>query len=178
MMDWFFLIFFYHHNNCIVEGNNFSFNQNLNQKLNPDFLRYPAMNNEFEITTDKTRLDIDLIHNFLTNEAYWARGRSKEIVQKSIDNSLCFGAFVEDKQVGFGRVVTDYAVFAWIMDVFILDEYRRNGYGKKLMDTIMNYKAMQSIQNWGLETDDAHGLYRKFGFRIARRPEKFMEIVS
>jgi len=136
------------------------------------------MNNEFEISTDKSKLDIKLIHNFLSNEAYWAKGRNMETVRKSIDNSLCFGVYHGDKQIGFGRVVTDFSVFAWIMDVFILDDYRRNGLGKLLMDTIMNYEQLHSVQHWGLETDDAHGLYEKFGFRLVRRPEKFMEMVS
>jgi GNAT superfamily N-acetyltransferase len=134
--------------------------------------------NMIQISTDKTRLDIDLIHGFLSKESYWAKDRDTEIVKRSIENSLCFGLFIEDKQIGFARVVTDYAVFAWILDVFILKEYRSRGYGKMLMSAIMTHDKLQKLQRWGLGTDDAHGLYEQFGFKLLRKPQNMMEITS
>ena len=129
-----------------------------------------------QISTDKTRLDIDLIHGYLSKESYWAIGRDIEIVKRSIDNSLCFGVYINDKQIGFARVVTDYAVFAWIMDVFILKDYRGNDYGKKLMNAVMTHEKLQNLQRWGLGTDDAHGLYEQFGFKALSKPQNMMEI--
>ena len=128
-----------------------------------------------QISTDKTRLDIDLIHQYLSKESYWAIGRDIEIVKRSIDNSLCFGLYIDDKQIGFARVVTDYAIFAWIMDVFILKDYRANGYGKKLMNAIMTHEKLQNLQRWGLGTEDAHGLYEQFGFKPLSKPQNMME---
>lgn len=136
------------------------------------------MGNNILISTDKSKLNIDMIFNFLSKEAYWSKGRSLETVKKSIENSLCFGVYINDKQVGFARVVSDYSVFAWILDVFILPEYRNQGLSKLLIDAIMNHDKLQNLQRWGLCTDDAHGLYKKYGFRIIKKPEIFMEIVS
>ena len=131
-----------------------------------------------EISTDKQKLDIQIIHNYLSKESYWAKGRSMETVQRSIDNSLCFGVYTENKQVGFARVVTDYAVFAWLLDVFILPEYQGKGYGKKLMQTIMTHEKLHGLRRWGLGTDDAHELYKQFGFTPLKKPENMMEILS
>ena len=131
-----------------------------------------------EISTDKEKLDIQVIHNYLSNESYWARGRAIETVQRSIENSLCFGVYSENKQVGFARVITDYAVFAWLLDVFILPEYQGKGYGKKLMKAIMKHSNLQGLRRWGLGTDDAHGLYKQFGFAPLQKPENMMEILN
>ena len=136
------------------------------------------MNNKFYISTDKDKLDVKLILDFLNNDFYWAKGRSIETIQKSIENSLCFGIYKDSQQIGFARVVTDYSVFAWILDVFILKEFREQGLGVKLMESIMNHEELQNLQRWGLATDDAHGLYEKFGFELIKRPEIFMEFVS
>jgi GNAT superfamily N-acetyltransferase len=136
------------------------------------------MENGFYVSTDKTKLNIDLIHNFLSNDSYWAKGRTLATVRKSIDHSLCFGVFKGNNQVGFARVVSDHSVFAWILDVFILEEYRKKGLGKMLMDAIINHGSLQNLQRWGLGTDDAHGLYEQYGFQKIKRPEMFMEIVS
>ncbi|WP_319479646.1 GNAT family N-acetyltransferase [uncultured Draconibacterium sp.] len=130
-----------------------------------------------EISTDKKRLDIKVIHNYLSNESYWAKGRTLETVQHSIENSLCFGVYIEDRQVGFARVITDYAVFAWLLDVFILPEYQGKGYGKKLMEAIMTHNHLQGLRRWGLGTDDAHGLYKQFGFAPLHKPQNMMEII-
>lgn len=130
------------------------------------------------VSTDKFKLDIDLIHNFLSQESYWAQERSLEKIKCSIENSLCFGVYENDKQVGFARVVSDYAIFAWILDVFILKECRGKGYGKILMRTIMSHEKLQNLQRWGLGTDDAHGLYKQFGFSSLSKPQNMMEITQ
>ena len=131
-----------------------------------------------QISTDKSRLNIDLIHNYLSNESYWAKGRSIEKVKLSIENSICFGVYLDEAQIGFARVVTDYAVFAWILDVFILKDFQGRGYGKKLMNTIMTQNNLQNLLRWGLGTDDAHGLYEQYGFKPLRKPQNMMEIVA
>ncbi len=129
-----------------------------------------------QISTDKTQLDVDWIHTSLSKEAYWAIGREMEVVKRSIENSLCFGVYLNDQQIGFARVVTDYAVFGWIMDVFIQPNLRGNGYGKQLMEAIISHPELQTLKRWGLGTDDAHGLYRQFGFTALSKPENMMEI--
>lgn len=136
------------------------------------------MNSEIIISTKKSALDIDCIYNYLNIQSYWAQGRSKNTISKSIDNSLCFGVYDGEKQVGFARVVTDFAVFAWIMDVFIIDSYQGQGLGKRLMHEIISHPKLQGLQRIGLATDDAHGLYEKFGFSIVQMPEKLMEKVN
>ena len=125
------------------------------------------MNEIFYISTDKSQLDKDLIIDFLSNHSYWAQGRSRQTIEKSIANSLCFGVFTsQNKQVGFCRVITDYAVFAWLLDVFILKDFRGKGLGKMLMTEVMAHKDLQGLKRWGLGTRDAHGLYEKYGFNL------------
>ncbi len=137
------------------------------------------MEKSFYITTDKTKLNIDLIADFLNNQSYWAKGRSKEAIEKSIAHSLCFGVFdTKDQQVGFARVITDFAVFAWILDVFILEKNRSQGLGQLLMHQILSHHELQGLKRWGLATNDAHGLYKKFGFTSLVKPERMMEKVS
>jgi GNAT superfamily N-acetyltransferase len=131
---------------------------------------------EFYISTDKSKLDLNVIEDYLTNHSYWAKGRSLSTIEKSIANSLCFGVYTDKyQQVGFARVVSDFAVFAWILDVFILESYRKKGLGKLLMQEIVNYPELQGLQRWGLGTNDAHGLYEKFGFKIMAHPDHMME---
>ena len=129
------------------------------------------------ISTDRSLLDMNIIYQFLSG-SYWAKGRPREIVKKSVDNSLCFGVYNERKQIGFARVVTDFATFAWIADVFILEEYRGKGYSKKLLQTILGFPTLQDMKRWILATKDAHELYRKFGFQPLNKPEHFMEILT
>lgn len=131
-----------------------------------------------QISTDKKRLDINLIYEYLSKESYWGKGRDIGTVKRSIENSLCYGVYNDDIQIGFARVVTDYAVFAWILDVFILEDYRGKGYGKKIMRAIMTHDKLQNLQRWGLGTDDAHGLYEQFGFKPLRKPQNMMEIAT
>lgn len=126
------------------------------------------------ISTDKSKLDIEMIHSFLT-ESYWGKGRTIDQVQKSIDNSLCFGVYLDNKQIGFARVVTDFTIYVYLMDVFIVSEARGKGYSKQLMKTILEEPKLQNCRDWTLKTKDAHGLYEQFGFTKAQHPEKIME---
>lgn len=129
----------------------------------------------FTISTNKERLDIPLIHSYLSQHAYWSKGRSLEIVQRSIKNALCFGVYENDEQVGFARVVTDYATFSWLCDVFIIESYRGLGLGKWLVSTIVAYPGLHSAKPFLLATRDAHELYHKYGgFEELPMPEKWM----
>jgi predicted GNAT family acetyltransferase len=128
------------------------------------------------VTTDKTQLDVPFIQNFL-KDIYWAAGRTMEEVQTTIDASVCFGMFWNGKQIGFARVITDYVVFAYVMDVFIDKDYRGKGYSSILVDTMMKAPLLQEVKIWRLATSDAHYLYEKFGFTALAHPEKMMEKV-
>jgi GNAT superfamily N-acetyltransferase len=131
--------------------------------------------NEFTISTDKSRLNARLVHDYLSNTAYWSKGRSLETVVKSIEHSLCFGVYKGNYQVGFARVVTDYATFAWMCDVFILDDYQGQGLGKWLVTCIISHPELASLRLILLATRDAHELYRKYGeFKTVDRPERMM----
>jgi GNAT superfamily N-acetyltransferase len=129
----------------------------------------------YEISTDPARLDRELIHRFLSEDAYWAKGRSREIVDRSVDHSIPFGAYDGDgRQVGFARVVTDRCTFAWIADVFVVEEHRGRGIGKELMEAILAHPELQVMGRWFLGTADAHGLYARYGFEPLERVERFM----
>jgi len=132
---------------------------------------------EIVITTDRSRLDLDVIHGFLT-ASYWAKGVPRETVARSIEHSLCFGAFEDGRQVGFARVISDRATFAYICDVFALESARGHGVGKSLMAAIMSHPELQGLRRWTLFTRDAHGLYRQFGFGAPANPERLMEVVN
>jgi len=133
----------------------------------------------YTISTDKARLDVDLIHAFLSERAYWALGRSRALVETSIANSLCFGVYAGDQQVGFARVVTDCATFAWLCDVFILEAQRGRGLAKWLVEVIVAHPDLQGLRRMLLATRDAHELYRRFGgFTPLRAPERWMERVD
>jgi GNAT superfamily N-acetyltransferase len=130
---------------------------------------------EFSVSADPTRLDLDVVHGFLTN-CYWSKGIPREIVERSVRGSLCFGVYRGKEQIGFARVVSDRATFAYVADVFILDAFRGNGLGTWLMSCIMSHPDLQNLRRWSLLTRDAHGLYRKFGFTAPRNPERHMEL--
>ncbi len=131
-----------------------------------------------QISTDKSQLDIEMIHRYLSERSYWAIGRTREMVEKSIEHSICFGAYYEGKQVGFARVVTDYTVFGWVLDVFVLEEFRRKNIGKLLVSAIVNHPDIVGLRRVGLGTDDAHGLYSQFGFTGLMKPENMMERIN
>ena len=130
---------------------------------------------EYTISTDNNRLDIRIIHDFISNQSYWAQGRPIQTVQRSLDNSLNFGLYKNNQQIGFARVVTDYATFAWIADVFVLPEYRGQGLSKWLVEVILSHPELQGFRRWVLATKDAHNLYARFGFIPLHRPERWME---
>jgi GNAT superfamily N-acetyltransferase len=132
-------------------------------------------NGQFVISTDRERLDMDVIHGFLT-ECYWAKGIPRETVVRSIENSLCFGVYAEGKQVGFARVISDFATYAYLGDVFILNEYRGRGLGKWLMECVMQHPRLQGLRRWTLLTRDAHRLYAEFGFTALKTPDRYMEL--
>lgn len=129
------------------------------------------------VTTDRARLDLDVIHGFLT-ASYWARGIPRETVARSMEHSLCFGAFDGDRQVGFARVISDRATYAYVCDVFALESDRKRGIGKSLMAAIMAHPELQGLRRWTLATRDAHGLYRQFGFGAPAYPDRQMEILD
>jgi GNAT superfamily N-acetyltransferase len=120
-------------------------------------------------------LDTKVIQNYLSH-SYWAKGRPLKSTKLSIKNSLCFGLYFKNNQIGFARVITDYATFAYLADVFILEEHRGKGLSKWLMEVILGYKELQILKRWLLATNDAHKLYEKFGFTSLKEPEKIMEM--
>ncbi len=126
------------------------------------------------ISTDKKKLNVPFIQNFL-KDIYWAAGRTIDEVQITIDSSICFGIYLNDVQIGFARVITDYVVFAYLMDVFIDKEYRGNGYSSILIAAMMKEPVLKEVKIWRLATSDAHFLYEKFGFKALAHPEKMME---
>lgn len=130
---------------------------------------------EFTITDRREDLDVDIIYNFL-RESYWAKGIPRTIVEKSIHHSLCFGLYHNAKQIGFGRVVSDQATFAYIADVFVVTAYRGRGLGKWLISCLLTHPDLQGLRRWLLATLDAHRLYEQNGFVALRRPDVFMEI--
>ena len=129
------------------------------------------------VSTDKSKLDVPFIQNFL-KDIYWAAGRTIDEVQTTINASFCFGIYLNDEQIGFARVVTDYVVFAYLMDVFIDETHRGKGYSSILIDAMITAPQLQQVKIWRLATSDAHFLYEKFGFTPLAHPEKMMEKVS
>jgi len=129
---------------------------------------------EIEISTDKDQLDIDYVHDFLMT-SYWSEGIPKQIVKKSIKNSFCFGIYKRQKQIGFARVITDFATFAYLADVFIDKNEQSKGYGKQLINEILAHEDLKDIRRWHLLTSDAQKLYKKFGFSNPENPSRHME---
>ncbi|HJX85200.1 MAG TPA: GNAT family N-acetyltransferase [Candidatus Angelobacter sp.] len=132
-------------------------------------------NRDFEISTDPARIDLAVVHGFLTN-CYWAKGISLELVRRSLEHSICFSIFHGNAQIGFARVITDRATFAYLADVFVLEPHRGKGLSKWLMECIQSHPDLQGLRRWMLATRDAHGLYRQFGFHELASPERFMEV--
>lgn len=130
---------------------------------------------EFTISTDRNLLQLDAIHKFLTEESYWAKTRTREQTETAVKNSLPFGVYKGENQIGFARVVTDYATFAYLGDVYILEEFRGQGLSKWLMEVIVNHPDLQGFRRWILATKDAHTLYEKYGFTELKHPERWME---
>jgi GNAT superfamily N-acetyltransferase len=129
---------------------------------------------EFELSTDPARIDLAVVHAFLT-KSYWAAGIPLAIVERSIRNSLCFGIYKDNHQAGFARVITDRATYAYLGDVFVLPEYRGKGLAKWMMECIIGHPDLHGLRRWSLLTRDAHGLYQQFGFTEIKSPERWME---
>ena len=130
---------------------------------------------EIEIDTDKARLEIEMIQRFLEEDSYWAQTRTIEQTRMAIENSLCFGVYLDGRQIGFARVVSDFATFAYLGDVFVLDEFRGQGVSKQLMKEIIAHPRLQGLRRWVLATRDAHGLYEQFEFSSLKFPDRWME---
>jgi GNAT superfamily N-acetyltransferase len=129
----------------------------------------------YEISTDRARLDLPRVHRFLSTEAYWSPGVPRDIVERSIENSICFGIYTDGgEQVGFARAVTDRATFAWIADLYVEAGHRGHGLGKRLVTAILEHPELQGLRRYMLATADAHGLYRRFGFEELHGVERFM----
>ncbi len=126
------------------------------------------------VSTERARLDVDFIHGYLT-AAYWARGRTYNRVRQSIEGSLCFGLYDGEAQIGFARVITDYATAAHLVDVFVIDAHRGKGLGKWLIETVFDHPPLSAIEKWTLATSDAHALYARYGFAPLSDPDSLME---
>ncbi len=138
---------------------------------------YRVSRGEYTVSTDKAWLDLEAIHSFLTS-SHWAAGRSLDTVKRSVENSLTFGLYKGRDQLGLARVVTDYATFAYLAEIFVLEPYRGRGLGKWLMEVVLSHPDLQGLQRWLLATVDAHEFYRKYRFAELKHPEIFMEIYS
>jgi len=129
----------------------------------------------FQVSTDRTQLDVPMIYRFLSENSTWAVGISRPVVELAIENSLCFGGYIDGRQIAFARVVTDYATFGNLCDVFVLPEYRGHGYAKQLIRVVMDHPSLQKLRRVTLNTTDAHSLYERFGFTPVQRPDTMME---
>lgn len=129
----------------------------------------------FLVSTDKLALQVETIHDFLCNQSTWARGIPLATVERSIENSLCFGGYLEGRQIAFARVISDFATFANLVDVFVLPEFRGKGYSRRLLEVIFKHPDLQGLRRFTLATSSAHGLYAKFGFQSLAHPDSFME---
>jgi GNAT superfamily N-acetyltransferase len=132
----------------------------------------------YHISTDKTLLDMEMMYNYLGGESYWAKGMARGVMEKAIDNAICFGVYHQKKQVGFAKGITNKATFAYLADVFILEQYRGLGLSKWLMQTIRQHTDLQGLRRFLLATADAHGLYAQFGFEPLSNPERWMQIYT
>jgi len=137
---------------------------------------YEITKDSLTVSTNPSLLEIDTIHDYLCNHSYWARNRSSETVRQSINTSLCFGVYTQNTQIGFARVITDYSVFAFILDVFVLEHHQGQGIGKLLIQAIMAHPDLQTKLLWSLATKDAHGLYSKYGFTELTNPSHWMQL--
>ena len=132
----------------------------------------------FQVSTDRTTLDVPMIYRFLSEQSTWAVGISRTVVERSIENSLCFGGYLDGRQIAFARVITDYATEAQLVDVFVVPEYRGRGYAKQLIRIVLEHPSLQRLRRFTLNTTDAHSLFARFGFAPPQRPDSVMERFS
>ncbi|TWR31745.1 GNAT family N-acetyltransferase [Mucilaginibacter pallidiroseus] len=132
----------------------------------------------YQISTDNNLIDRDAVYDYLASHSYWAKGLNKDVFNRSVDNSLCFGIYKDSNQLGFARVVTDKATFAYLCDVFVLPAHRGIGLSKWLVQFILAHPDLQGLRRWSLATADAHGLYKQFGFSEINNPERWMQIFT
>lgn len=140
-------------------------------------MKYEKEKDGFIISTDKSKLDINIIHSYLSKESYWNKNIPLETVKKGIEGSVCFGIYNGSNQIGFARVITDGASFGYLADVFILESFRGKGLSKWLMQCILEYPGFKNFRRWLLATKDAHGLYSQFGFKVLEHPERMMGLL-
>ena len=138
---------------------------------------FEAQRGNITISTDPARLDMDAICDFLTR-AYWAQGRPRAATERGYAHSLVFGLYDGSRQIGMARVVSDFSVFAYLMDVFVHEEYRGHGVGKWLVETVFNYPDLKNVRRWMLATNDAHEFYARFGFKLLEEPGKWMDWIK
>ena len=131
---------------------------------------------DYCISTDRSKLDVDAIHNFLSTQSYWCQNIPFEKVKKSVDNSLNFGLYYKDKQIGFARIISDFSTMAYLGDVYVIPEHRGKGLSKWMMQVIMSHPELQGLRRWMLLTADAHGLYKQFGWKEIANPDRYMEV--
>lgn len=132
--------------------------------------------NNYLFSTDKKKLQLSVIHQFLSKQSYWSVNIPMDTVKKSIEGSICFGIYLEEKQIGFARLITDKATFGYLADVFVVEEHRNKGLSKELMAFILSYPLIKQLRRLMLATKDAHGLYKQFGFNALAEPARFMEV--
>jgi GNAT superfamily N-acetyltransferase len=137
-----------------------------------------SITDDYTIDTDKSRLDLPFVHHFLSTQAYWCLNIPMDTVRRSVENSLCFGVYLGEQQVGFARIISDFATIAYLGDVFIIPEHRGKGLSKQLVAGIMAHPDLQGLRRWILLTGDAHGLYHQFGWKPIARPDLYMEIAT
>ena len=137
---------------------------------------YEKTINEYLFSADKNKLQVNVIHDYLSKESYWAQNMPIELIKDSINGSICFGIYFKNKQIGYARVISDCATFAYLADVFIIEEQRGKGLSKELMSFIMDHPDLKKLRRFMLATKDAHGLYKQFGFNALAKPETIMEI--
>lgn len=138
--------------------------------------QFTVLEEVFLISDDKALLDIQAIHHYLSEESYWSEGIPLDTLINAIDNSLCFGVYSNNQTIGFARIISDFATFAYLCDVYVLKEYRGKGISKQLIAFIMQHPSLKGLRRWMLMTKDAHGLYHQFGWKPLASPDKAMEI--
>ena len=148
----------------------------VNSMVNMQPATFEVHKGDYLISTDPSRLDLEVIHDYLSQQSYWATGIPKEIVRKAFENSLNFGLSQDERQIGLVRIISDYATFAYVCDVFILPGFRGLGLSKWLMSVVMSHPFLQGLRRWSLLTSDAHMLYARYGFTPLHNPERYMEI--